>query len=52
MTPEVETARLWLRPLALAYAEQVQQLFPKWEIVRLLSSALPWPYPEDGGVRT
>jgi len=37
-----------LRPLELADAEQVQILFPRWEIVRYLSAAVPWPYPSDG----
>ena len=48
MTPILETERLWLRPLELADAEQVQQLFPHWEIVRLLANVVPWPYPADG----
>ena len=29
-------------------AGQVQELFPKWEIVRFLTSAVPWPFPADG----
>ncbi len=48
MTPELETSRLWLRPLAVEDAAQVQPLFPHWEIVRLLAKEIPWPYPEDG----
>src|ERR1700744_2386660 len=48
MTPTLETPRLLLKPLALADAEQVQQLFPKWEVVRFLTNAIPWPYPPDG----
>jgi len=48
VTPVLETERLFLRPLELADAEQVQQLFPHWEIVRLLASIVPWPYPPDG----
>ncbi len=47
-TPLIETARLVLRPLELADAEQVQQIFPKWEIVKHLSAVVPWPYPADG----
>ena len=50
MTPELETARLLLRPLALSDAEQAQLLFPQWEIVRYLNSRVPWPYPPDGAV--
>jgi len=48
MTPTLETPRLLLRPLALADADQVQLLFPHWDIVRYLSSVVPWPYPPDG----
>ncbi|HET8964956.1 MAG TPA: GNAT family N-acetyltransferase, partial [Candidatus Acidoferrum sp.] len=48
MTPELETERLFLKPLALADAEQIQRLFPRWEIVRYLNRAIPWPYPADG----
>jgi [ribosomal protein S5]-alanine N-acetyltransferase len=48
MTPELETERLFLKPLALADAEQIQKLFPRWEIVRYLNAAIPWPYPADG----
>ena len=48
MTPVLETRRLILRPLELADAEQVQQIFPHWEIVRYLGRVVPWPYPSDG----
>lgn len=48
MTPELETERLSLKPLALADAEHIQNLFPRWEIVRYLNAAIPWPYPADG----
>lgn len=44
----LETARLVLRPLELADAEQTQRLFPHWEIVRYLANVVPWPYPADG----
>lgn len=50
MVPPLETARLILRPLELADAEQVQKLFPKWEIVQFLAKRVPWPYPEDGAL--
>ena len=46
--PQLETRRLILRPLQLEDAEQVQALFPQWEIVRYLTARVPWPYPEDG----
>ncbi len=48
MTPEGRTARLLLRPLALEDAEQIQEIFPQWEIVRHLRNTVPWPYPPDG----
>jgi RimJ/RimL family protein N-acetyltransferase len=48
---ELVTPRLILRPLQLADADQVQLLFPHWEIVRLLSNVVPWPYPSDGAYR-
>lgn len=48
MTPALETARLLLRPLRLEDAEQVQRIFPQWEIVQYLNARVPWPYPPDG----
>ncbi len=48
MVPTLETDRLILRPLELADAEPVQELFGQWEIVRLLNAKVPWPYPADG----
>lgn len=48
MTPWLETPRLLLLPLEIADAEQVQILFPQWEIVRYLTNKVPWPYPPDG----
>ena len=50
MTPNLETARLLLRPLKLADAEQVQVIFPQSEIVRYLTKQVPWPYPPDGAL--
>ena len=50
MLPTLETPRLLLRPLALADAEQVQRIFPQWEIVRYLNAVVPWPYPPDGAL--
>ena len=47
-TPPLETRRLLLRPLALADAAQVQELFPHWEVVKHLNDRVPWPYPADG----
>jgi [ribosomal protein S5]-alanine N-acetyltransferase len=48
MTPTLETARLLLKPLQLEDAEQVQRIFPQWEIVQHLNARVPWPYPLDG----
>jgi ribosomal-protein-alanine N-acetyltransferase len=48
VTPQLETPRLWLRPLELADAAQAQLLFPQWEVVRYLANQVPWPYPPDG----
>jgi ribosomal-protein-alanine N-acetyltransferase len=48
--PTLETRRLWLKPLELADAEQVQTIFPQWEIVKHLNSKVPWPYPADGAL--
>jgi RimJ/RimL family protein N-acetyltransferase len=45
MVPEGATERLILRPLALADAAAIQELFPHWEIVRYLLNRVPWPYP-------
>ncbi|MCU1241109.1 MAG: hypothetical protein JWO71_1835 [Candidatus Acidoferrum typicum] len=50
MTPPLETPRLLLCPLELADAEQIQGLFPHWEIVRYLAAQVPWPYPADGAI--
>jgi len=48
VTPALETAQLLLRPLELADAAQIQQIFPQWEVVRYLTNTIPWPYPPDG----
>jgi RimJ/RimL family protein N-acetyltransferase len=50
MTPELQTDRFLLRPLELADAEQVQRLFPHWEIVKFLKNRIPWPFPDDGAL--
>ncbi|MGA7350150.1 MAG: GNAT family N-acetyltransferase [Acidobacteriaceae bacterium] len=50
MDPTLETARLLLRPLQLSDAEQVQILFPHWEVVQYLNAVVPWPYPPDGAL--
>jgi [ribosomal protein S5]-alanine N-acetyltransferase len=48
MIPTGETDRLLLRPIALADADQIQAIFPHWEIVRYLLNRVPWPYPPEG----
>lgn len=50
MIVEGRTERLILRPEAVADAEQIQELFPQWEIVRFLMNRVPWPYPADGAL--
>jgi RimJ/RimL family protein N-acetyltransferase len=47
---EGRTARLILRPLALDDADQIQAIFPQWEIVRFLRDIVPWPYPPGGAL--
>jgi [ribosomal protein S5]-alanine N-acetyltransferase len=47
----LETRRLLLRPLALEDAEQIQRIFPHWDVVRYLADRVPWPYPDDGALR-
>jgi len=49
-TPSLETARLRLKPVALADAGQLQAVFPQWEIVCLLSNEIPWPFPPDAAL--
>lgn len=49
--PALETPRLLLRPVKLADAVQIQELFPHWEIVRYLRNVVPWPYPRDGAAQ-
>ncbi|MBC8950169.1 GNAT family N-acetyltransferase [Xenorhabdus sp. TS4] len=45
----LETKRLLLKKLAYDDAIQIQQKFPHWHVVKYLdSSAVPWPYPDDG----
>ena len=48
MMNEGTTSRLILRPLQLDDADQIQAIFPRWEIVRYLKNVVPWPYPADG----
>ena len=47
-TPILETERLILRPLRPSDAPVAQKLIDNWNVVKFLSSAVPWPYPSDG----
>ena len=44
MIVQLETKRLFLRPLQLADAEETERLFPQWEIVKFLDAQVPWPW--------
>jgi [ribosomal protein S5]-alanine N-acetyltransferase len=50
MLIQLQTPRLFLRPLEIADAQQAQLLFPHWGIVRYLAKSVPWPYPPDGAL--
>ena len=43
MIPSLETERMWARPVRLEDSEQVQKIFPQWEIVKHLGAVVPWP---------
>jgi [ribosomal protein S5]-alanine N-acetyltransferase len=47
MIAELETKRLFLRPLQLSDAKETERLFPRWEIVKFLNAVVPWPYPDN-----
>ncbi|MCO4744684.1 MAG: GNAT family N-acetyltransferase [Proteobacteria bacterium] len=47
-TPTLHTARLVLEPVSLAHVDGLQRHFANWQIIRRLSVAVPWPYPDDG----
>ena len=46
--PTIETPRLWLKPAQMTDADQLQAIFPQWEVVKYLNAKVPWPYPPDG----
>lgn len=48
--PVLETPRLLLRLLRLGGAPRIQEFFPHYEIVKHMTSAIPWPYPDNGAV--
>jgi RimJ/RimL family protein N-acetyltransferase len=37
--------------LKLSDAGQVQHIFPHWEVVRYMTTRVPWPYPPDGALQ-
>src|ERR1700746_3333819 len=47
-TPLLRTERLILRPITVSDAPAVQKHFDNWNIIRNLSTAVPWPYPPNG----
>jgi ribosomal-protein-alanine N-acetyltransferase len=49
-TPVLTTSRLRLRPICLSDAPRMQELFPHFELLKYMASAIPWPYPDDGSV--
>lgn len=48
VTPILQTQRLILRPVSLEDAPAIQKHFNNWNIIKRLSTAVPWPYPDDG----
>lgn len=49
-TPTLKTDRLILRPITLKDASAIQKYFNNWEIIKNMSTAVPWPYPEYGAL--
>lgn len=48
LIPTFETNRLILKPVSLEDAPNWQKHFNDYEVIRHLSSRVPWPYPENG----
>lgn len=46
--PTFQTSRLILRELVESDAPAYQKHFVNYEVIRHLTQAVPWPYPEDG----
>ena len=46
--PSFQTARLILKPVSLKDVEAYKKFFVDYEVIQYLSSAVPWPYPENG----
>lgn len=47
-TPTLETERLILRPVVISDAPAIQKYFNNWNIIKHLTTAVPWPYPDNG----
>jgi len=47
-TPILTTDRLILRPVTLSDAPAIQKYFNNWNIIKNLTTDVPWPYPDDG----
>lgn len=45
---ELETKRLKLIPVTMADRENYLKYFVDYEVIRFLSRAVPWPYPDNG----
>lgn len=48
MTPTLQTKRLILQPASLDDCAALQPLFADWEVVKYMTTAIPWPNPDDG----
>ena len=46
--PEFRTERLFLRGIRESDSASYKKHFVDYEVIRYLSSTVPWPYPEDG----
>ncbi len=46
--PTLTTERLVLRPVRRDDAPAVQRYFGDWRIIQNMTTAVPWPYPDDG----
>ena len=47
-TPTLTTERLILSPVTMSDAPSIQKYFNNWNIIRNLTTIVPWPYPNDG----
>ncbi len=45
---ELETLKLWLKPISLEHIPDYKKHFIDYEVIRTLSAQVPWPYPEKG----